>query len=106
MMDCRSLFRRRKVSLSMHTYPSEHKRQQRKAPGSRLQRFLFILMLLNLVAIIVCLLVIEQLWHSPTTPAYQPTPPPVVALSPQPSPTPFPSPTPTANLAQRIDAYI
>jgi beta-N-acetylhexosaminidase len=90
----------------MHTYPSEHKRQQQKAPGSHLQRFLLILVLMNLAAIIVCLLVIEQLWHSPTTPEYQPTPPPVVALSPQPSPTPFPSPTPTADLAQRIDAYI
>ena len=92
----------------MHTYPFEHKRQQQKAPGSHLQRFLLILILLNLAAIIVCLLIIEQLWHSPTSPAHQPTPPPVGALSPQPSPTlsPFPSPTPTANLAQRIDAYI
>ncbi len=92
----------------MHPYPSEQKRHQQKAPGSSLQRLLLTLMLLSLAAIIVCLLVIGLLWHTPNTSEQHPTPTPVVALSPTPTPTPspFPSPTPPAGLAQRIDTYI
>jgi beta-N-acetylhexosaminidase len=94
----------------MHTYPSEHKRPQQKAPGRGLQRFLLTLILLSLSAIIVCLLVIGQLWHTSNTPEHHPTPTPGTALSPQPSLTPSPTlaPTPTqpATLAQRIDTYI
>ncbi len=44
----------------MHTYPSEHKGHQQKAPGSGLQRFLLTLILLSLTAIIVFVLVIAQ----------------------------------------------
>ena len=94
----------------MDPYPSEHNRHQQKTPGSGLQRLLVTLMLLSLAAIIVCLLVIGQLWHTPNTPEQQPTPSPVGALSPTPSPTPSPTraptPTPAAGLAQRIDTYI
>src|SRR5215472_5176177 len=74
MLACRSLFKRRKVSLTMHPYLSEHQRHQHKAPGGRLQRFLLTLILLSLSAIIVCLLVIGQLWHLPPTPEQHPTP--------------------------------
>jgi beta-N-acetylhexosaminidase len=88
----------------MHPYPSEQNRSQQKAPGGGLQRFLFILMLLSLTAIIVCLLVIAQLWHSSNTTGQHPTPTPVVALSPHPSPSP--TLTQSAGLAQRIDTYI
>jgi beta-N-acetylhexosaminidase len=98
----------------MHPDPSEHKQHQQKAPGSGLQRLLLTLMCLSLAAIIVCLLVIGQFWHSSNLPEQHPTPSPVVALFPPPSPTPspFPSPTraptptPTVGLAQRIDTYI
>ncbi len=84
----------------MHTYPSEHKGHQQKAPGSRLQRFLLTLILLSLTAIIVFVLVIAQPWQILNTPERHPTPPPVVSLS------PTPSPAPTAGLARRIDTYI
>lgn len=98
----------------MHPSLSEHKRHQQKTPGGGLQRFLLALVLLSLSAMMVCLLVLAQLWHLPPTPEHHPTTPPVVALSPHPSPppSPFPSPTlaptptPTADLAQRIDTYI
>jgi len=100
----------------MHTYPSEQKQHRQKAPGVGLQRFLLTLMCLGLSAIIVCLLVIGQFWHSSNLPEQHPTPSPVITLSPPPSPTPSPSPfpsptraptpTPTASLAQRIDTYI
>ena len=84
----------------MHTYPSEHKGHQQKAPGSSLQRFLLALILLSLTAIIVFVLVIDQPWQILNTPERHPTPPPVVALS------PTSSPAPTIGLAQRIDTYI
>ncbi len=98
----------------MHTYPSQHKWHQQKTSGSGLQRFLFTLILLSISTIIVCLLVLGQLWHIQNTPEHNPIPSPVVALSPQPSSTPSPSPspaftptpTPTVGLAQRIDTYI
>src|SRR5947199_2731202 len=92
----------------MHPYPSEHKRQQQKAPGSRLQRILLTLTLLTLSAIIVCILFIWQLWRSSNIPGQHPTSVPVVAHTPTPSPSPtlVPTPTPTGALAQRIDTYI
>lgn len=113
-MACRSLRRRRKASLTMHTYPSEQKQHEQKTHGRGLQRFLLTFILLSLVALLVCLLVIEQPWHLPNTSGQQPTLPPVVVLSPQPSPTPSPvpsptlapTPTPTINLESRIDNYI
>ena len=74
----------------MHPYLPEHKRHQHKAPGGGLQRFLLALILLSLSAVIVCLLIIGQVWQISNTPEQHPTP----------------SPTPTANLAQRIDTYI
>ncbi len=70
----------------MHPNLSEHKQHQQKTPGSGLQRFLFTLVLLSLTAIIVCLLVISQLWLNSSKPEQ--------------------NPTPTAGLAQRIDTYI
>lgn len=88
----------------------EHQQHQRRARGSVLQRFLFILMSLCLVAIMVCLLIVWQFWQRSPTPESHLTPPPVVARSPE--PTPFPSSTlvatatPTPDLTQRIDAYI
>ena len=90
----------------MHPYLSEQKRHQQKAPGGGLQRFLFILILLSLTAMIVCLLVLGQLWHASNMSEQNPNPTPVVTLSPHPSPTLVPTPTPTASLAQRIDTYI
>ncbi len=106
----------------MHSFPSEQKQHQPKTSGSGLQCFLLTFLLLSLVVLLVCLLVIGQFWHLPTTPGHQPTPSPVVVLSPQstPTPSPFPSPTPaltlsptdaptpspTASQAQRIDTYI
>ncbi|HVB23124.1 MAG TPA: glycoside hydrolase family 3 N-terminal domain-containing protein [Ktedonobacteraceae bacterium] len=104
----------------MHTCPSERKQHQQGTPGSGVQRFLFILILLCLAAVVISFLVIGQLWHSSTTPQQYPTPTLVVARSPQPSHTPVssptlvptptptlvPTPTPPANLSQRIDAYI
>jgi beta-N-acetylhexosaminidase len=90
----------------MHPYPSEQKRHRQKAPGSSLQRLLLTLMLLSLAAIIVCLLVIGLLWHTPNTHEKHPTPTPSPTPSPFPSPTLAPTPTPTVGLAQRIDTYI
>lgn len=97
----------------MHSYPSEHERR-RQAPGSSVQRLLFVLIFLCLTALVLGFLVIRQVWHGPTASQQQPIPTPGIALSPQstptlvPSPTriPSPSPTPTPSLAQRIDAYI
>jgi beta-N-acetylhexosaminidase len=108
------------LKKTMHTYPSEHQRHQQSASGNRLrlQRFLFAFVLLCLTAMIVSLLVIDQLWNRPNSTGPQPTPTPIVVLSPTtspaPSPTPTPSPSPTqaptptstATLAQRIDTYI
>ena len=94
----------------MHTYPSKHEQPQQRVHRSGLQRFLLILILLSLTAIIVFVLVIYQPWQILNTPEPHPTPQPAVSLSPTPSPTPspFPSPTPTptASLAQRINTYI
>ena len=94
----------------MHTNPSGQKQPQYKTRGSGLQRFLLIFLFLSLVALLICLLVIGQVWHLPNTPVHQPTPPPVVVRSPNPpptqSPTHAPTFTPTASLAQRIDTYI
>ena len=83
----------------------EHQPHRHKTHGSVLQRFLLILMGLCFSAILVCLLVLWQIWQLPPAPEHHPTPPPVVA-SPSLSPTLAPTPTPTADLLQRIDSYI
>lgn len=96
----------------MHPYPSDQQQHQHNVSGSVFQHFLVALMLLILAAIVVCLLFIRQVWLLSQAPEQQPTPSPVVALSPTSSPTPSPSPTraptptSTASLAQRIDTYI
>ena len=103
-MACRFLFSRRKISLTMHTHPSEHERHQRRVHRSRLQRFLLTFILLSLAAIIVFVLVIDQPWHILNTPERHLTPTSVVSLSPTLSLTP--SPSPTVGLTQRINTYI
>jgi beta-N-acetylhexosaminidase len=101
--------------LTMDTYPSEHNQNQHTSSGSglqRLQHFVLVLMILSLSAILVCLLVIGQLWHSSTMPQQNPTPPLVANVTPSPTltptltPTPASKLTPTATLEQRIDTYI
>ena len=83
----------------MHTFASNHERDQQKTPWLGLRRFLLILILLSLIAIIVLLLVLQP-WHIPNTPVHHPTPTPIASLS------PAPSPSPPASVAQRIDTYI
>jgi beta-N-acetylhexosaminidase len=90
----------------MQPYPSEQKRPQQKDPGSGLRRFLFVLILLSLTVMIVCLLVIAQLWRSSQTTGQHPTPTAVVTITPHTTPTPVTTLTPNASLAQRIDTYI
>src|SRR6516164_6437003 len=95
---CRSLCGRRKASLTMHPYPSEQKQQWQKVPGSCLQRFLFILMLLCLAAISVILLAIGRLWYSGNGLAQHPTPLIVRTLSPTRSPSPTLALTPSSTV--------
>ena len=90
----------------MYPYPSEQKPPQQKDPGRGLQRFLFVLILLSLTVMIVCLLVIAQLWRSSQTSGQHPTPAAAVTLTPHPTATPVTTPTPKASLALRIDTYI
>jgi beta-N-acetylhexosaminidase len=90
----------------MQPYPSEQKRPRQKGPGGGLQRFLFVLILLSLTVMVVCLLVIVQLWRSSQTTGQHPTPTPVVTITPHPTATPIATSTPNASLAQRIDTYI
>ena len=100
----------------MHPYSIEQKRHQHKVQSSVPYRFWLAFTFLSLATIIFSMLVIDQLWHSSTTPQQQPTSPPIVARTPIPSstPSPFASPTPiptltptqTLSLSQRIDAYI
>jgi|SRR5579883_1639919 hypothetical protein len=94
----------------MHTYQSQH--QEHHVSGSGFQRFLFVLIGIGLSAIVICLLVLDQVCSTLQRPGGQLPSTVVVVLSPQPSPTLMLSPTrvptatPTANMAQRIDAYI
>ena len=90
----------------MQPYPSEQKKPQQKDPGGGLQRFLFVLILLSLTVMVICLLVIAQVWHSSQTSGQHPTPTPLVTITPHPTATPNTTPTPNASLAQRIDTYI
>ena len=90
----------------MYPYPSEQKPPRQKDPGRGLQRFLFVLILLSLTVMIVCLLVITQLWRSSQTTVQHPTPTPAVTHTIHPTPTPVTTSTPNASLAQRIDTYI
>lgn len=96
----------------MYPYRPEQKWHSRGAPGSALERFLLILLLLSLSAMIVFLFILGQEFLLPANPGQYPTTSPIVVLSPYPSSSPLPSPTraltptPTASLTQRIDAYI
>jgi beta-N-acetylhexosaminidase len=90
----------------MYPYPSEQKPPQQKDSGRGLRRFLFVLILLSLTVMIVCLLVIAQLWRSSQTSGQHPTPTAAVTLTPRATATPIITPTPNASLAQRIDRYI
>ena len=90
----------------MYPYPSERKPPQQKDSGRGLRRFLFVLILLSLTVMIICLLVIAQLWRSSQTSGQHPTPTAAVTLTPRPTATPGTTPTPNASLAQRIDTYI
>jgi beta-N-acetylhexosaminidase len=91
----------------MYPYSSEQNRNQQKAPGGGLRRFLFVLILLSLAVIIVCMGVIVQLWRSSQISEQHPTPTPVVTNTPHLPPTPATKATPTAtNLEQRIDTYV
>ena len=90
----------------MQPYPSEQKQPRQKGPGGGLQRFLFVLILLSLTVMVVCLLVIAQVWRSSQTSEQHPTPTPIVTITPHPTATPIATSTPNASLAQRIDTYI
>lgn len=100
----------------MYPYQPEQKWHSRRIPSSTLERFLLILLLLSLSAMIVFLFILGQELLLPANPGQYPTPSPIVVLSPYPSSSPFPTsslsptrvptPTQTASLAQRIDAYI
>ncbi|MGZ3621661.1 MAG: hypothetical protein ACXWPG_01040, partial [Ktedonobacteraceae bacterium] len=82
----------------MQPYPSEQKRPRQKDPGSGLQRFLFVLILLSLTVMVICLLVIAQVWRSSQTTGQHQTPTPVVTITPHSTATPITTPTPNASL--------
>src|SRR5579859_7385886 len=91
-------------------HPYQPKLHQQKAPRD-LQRFLLITLLISLSVLLVCILVIGQVWRYISNRAQQ-HPTPVVVLTPKPSLTQSASPTSastatsTVGQAQRIDTYI
>ena len=80
----------------MGTRPYTHKRPQPQNHQARLQHILLVLIVLSILGIVsTSLFIAAQLYLGKTRTGQQPTPSPIVHISPIPSPKPTPTPTPT-----------